>query len=89
MALEICGLFWHLRANEVGPSPGHICHHKACWQQEQLNLIHQWLGGGALSLESGTGMCQSHDPLFSGQSALRSLPIYHQYAAHVPPILIF
>ena len=37
-------------------------------------------GGGALTLESGTGMCRGHDPLFSGQSALPSLPIYHQCA---------
>ena len=36
-------------------------------------------------MESGTGMCRGHDPLFSGQSALPSLPIYHQCAAHVPP----
>ena len=42
-------------------------------------------GGGALTLESGTGMCCGHDPLLSGQSALPSLPIYHQCVAHVPP----
>ena len=29
-------------------------------------------------------MCRGHDPLFSGQSTLPSLPIYHQCAAHVP-----
>ena len=44
---------------------------------------------GALTLESGMGMCRGHDPLFSGQSALPSLPIYHQCAAHVPPSSIF
>ena len=30
---------------------------------------------GARTLESGTEMCLGHDPLFSGQSALPSLPI--------------
>ena len=30
-------------------------------------------------------MCRGHDPLFSGQSALPSLPIYHHCAALVPP----
>ena len=34
-------------------------------------------------------MCRGHDPLFSGQSALLSLPIYCQCAAHVPPIFNF
>ena len=29
-------------------------------------------------------MCRGHDYPFSGQSALPSLPIYHQCAAHVP-----
>ena len=49
--------------------------------------IEEWWpwGEGALTLESGTGMCHSHDPFFLGQSALPSLPIYHQCAAHVPP----
>ena len=42
-------------------------------------------GEGVLTLESGTGMCRSHEPLFSGQSALPSLPIYHQCIVHVPP----
>ena len=33
--------------------------------------------GGGTDLESGCmGMCRGHDPLFSGQSALPSLPIY-------------
>ena len=45
--------------------------------------------GGALTLEMGTGMCRNHDPLFSGQSALPSLPIYHQCAAHEHPIFKF
>ena len=40
---------------------------------------------GALTLQSSTGMCCGHDPLFSGQSALPSPPINHQCAAHVPP----
>ena len=44
-----------------------------------------WGGGGALPLESGTGMCHSHDPLSSGQPALPSLSIFHQCAVHVPP----
>ena len=29
-------------------------------------------------------MCRGHDPLFSGQSALPSLPIYHHCAALMP-----
>ena len=38
---------------------------------------------GALLLESGTGKCCGHDPLFSGQSAvLPSLSFYHECAAH-------
>ena len=46
-------------------------------------------GGGELTLESGMGMCHGHDPFFfSGQSALLSLPIYHQCTAHVPPFSI-
>ena len=44
-----------------------------------------WGSERALTLESGMGMCRGHDPLFSGHSALLSLPIYHQCAAHVPP----
>ena len=44
--------------------------------------------GGALTLESGMGMCRGHDPLFSGQSALASLPIYLQCAAQVPPFSV-
>ena len=36
-------------------------------------------------LVGGMGMCRGHDPLFSGQSALPSLPISLQYAVHVPP----
>ena len=56
--------------------------------------IHTWLitvisvtvnPGGALPLEGGMGMCRGHDLLFSGQSALPSLPIYHQCAVHVCP----
>ena len=41
--------------------------------------------GRALTLESNTGMCRGHDPLFSGQLTLLSQPIYHQCAAHVRP----
>ena len=33
-----------------------------------------------LTLESSTGMCRCHDPLFSGQSALLSLPILENVA---------
>ena len=40
---------------------------------------------GALTLESGMGMCRGHEPFFSGQLALVSLPIYRQCAAHLPP----
>ena len=38
------------------------------------------LGGGALPLKGGMGMCRSHDLLYLGQSVLPSLPIPHQYA---------
>ena len=52
-----------------------------------INLI--WTqhiySGGALTLERGMGMCCGHDPLFSGQSPLPSLPIYRQCAALVTP----
>ena len=34
-------------------------------------------------------MCRGHDPLFSGQSALLSLPIYHHCAALMPPFSNF
>ena len=47
-------------------------------------IMYPRAGGGALPLEGGTGMCHGHDPLFSGQLALPSLPISHQCAAHVP-----
>ena len=47
------------------------------------------IGGGALTLERGTGMCRGHDPLFSGQSPLPSLPSYPQWAARVTPFSIF
>ena len=40
-------------------------------------------------MESGTGMCRGHDPLFSDQLALSSLSIYRQCAAYVPPIFNF
>ena len=40
-------------------------------------------------MEGGTGMCCGHDPFFQAsqrfRSALPSLPIYHQCAAHVLP----
>ena len=39
--------------------------------------------------EGGMGMCRGHDPLFSGQSALPSLPISHQCAVHMPPFSNF
>ena len=42
-------------------------------------------GEGALG---GTVMCHGHE-LFSGQSVLPSLPIFHQCATHVPPIFKF
>ena len=45
--------------------------------------------GGALTYKGGMGMCRGHDPLFSGQSALLSLPIYHHCAALMPPIFKF
>ena len=38
---------------------------------------------GALPLEGGMGMCQSHDPFFSGQSALPSLPISALFLANI------
>ena len=38
--------------------------------------------GGGTDQERGMGMCRGHDPLFSGQSALPSLPIYHQCAPY-------
>ena len=34
-------------------------------------------------------MCRGHDPLFSGQPALLSLPIYHHCAALMPPFSNF
>ena len=43
-------------------------------------------GVGALTLEGGTGMCRGHDPIFSGQSALLSLPIHPQCTIHMPRI---
>ena len=33
-------------------------------------------------------MCRGDDPLFLGQSALPSLPIHHQCAVYMPPLLI-
>ena len=45
--------------------------------------------GGALTLERGMGMCRGHDPLFSDQSPLPSLPVYRQCAALVPLVLNF
>ena len=44
---------------------------------------------GDYHLKVGTGMYRGHDPLFSGQSALPTLSIFHQCAAHVPPMLHF
>ena len=43
-------------------------------------------GGRVQPLEGGTGMYRGHDPLFSGQWGLPSLPISHQCTAHAPPI---
>ena len=40
---------------------------------------------GGLTLERGMGMCRSHDPLFSGQSPLPSLPIYRQMHCSCDP----
>ena len=45
--------------------------------------------GGVLTLKGDKGMCRRHDPLFSGQSALPSLPICHKCIALVPPICNF
>ena len=80
MSLEICGLFWRLWANEVGPSPGHICHHKACWQQEQLNLIHQWPGGGHSHWKVVQGCAAVMTPIF--QANRRSLAF--QFTINTP-----
>ena len=46
-------------------------------------------GRGALTLERGMWMCCGHDPPFSDQSPLPSLPIYHQCAALVPLVFNF
>ena len=51
----------------------------------KLAVLSGFRARGALTLESGTGICRGHDPLFSGQSAPHILPIYHQCAAHVSP----
>ena len=56
-------------------------------QFHHRELFYFYTAWGALSLGSGTGMCRGlnpDDPLFSGQSALPSISIYHQSAAHVP-----
>ena len=45
--------------------------------------------GEGPALECGKGMCRIHDPLFSGQSVLPSLPMYHQSPIHVPSIFNF
>ena len=62
------------------------------WYDKYDNYLHipTWCvasirGGGALTQKGVMGMCRGHDPLFWGQSALPSLPIYHHYAALVPP----
>ena len=57
----------------------------------QRSLYVMWAdpGGGALTLERGMGMCRGHDPLFSDQSPLPSLPIYRQCAALVPLVFNF
>ena len=47
------------------------------------------LVGGALTLERGMGMCRGHDPLFSDQSPLPSLPIYCQCTTLVPLVFNF
>ena len=46
-------------------------------------------GPGGTDLERGYGDVPRSWPLFSGQSALPSLPIYHHCAALVPPIFKF
>ena len=64
------------------------------WCQEffflmrRISIIHVSFSRGALPLEGGMGMCHGQAPLFAGQSALHSLPIFHQCAAHVPPFSI-
>ena len=52
-------------------------------------ILERTCPGGALTLERDMGMCRGHDPLFSGQSPLLSLPIYRQCAALVPPVFNF
>ena len=56
-------------------------------------LSHIWMhvcsAGGALTLESDTGCTAVMTPLYSGQSALPSLPIYPQCDVRVPPFSIF
>ena len=44
-------------------------------------------GGGALSLESGTGMCHGHDPLF--QASRRSLAYQFTVNMYEPPCSIY
>ena len=39
-------------------------------------------GEGELALDHDTGMWRGHDPLFSGQLALKSLPIYRPKYVH-------
>ena len=46
-------------------------------------------GGGALTLERGMGMWHGHDPLFSDQSPLPSLPIYRHCTTLVPLVFNF
>ena len=54
-----------------------------------VHLFAGRISRGALTLERGLGMCRGHDPLFSGQSPLPSLPIYCQCAALVTPVYNF
>ena len=45
--------------------------------------------GGGTHIGKGYGMCHGHDPIFSDQSPLPSLPIYCQCAALVTPVFNF
>ena len=78
-------------------SPHSVCSEVALITEEELFKGNISIGangpgswpGGALTLERGMGMCCGHDPLFSGQSPLPSLPIYRQCAALVTPVFNF
>ena len=52
-----------------------------------LKVLH--CRGGGTRIESWHGDVPQSWPLLSGQSALPSIPIYHQCTTHVPPIFKF